>query len=84
MQDLQDIFSKIWPSVRALAKDIGEEYDTVLRWRLRGRIPEEHFEKLIQKAAIREHFITAGQLLAANKKPGRRGRPRDAHRSAAS
>jgi hypothetical protein len=57
-----------------MAIDIGEPYDTVRRWRSRGRIPERAWSKIIEKAARREHLITASNLLALNREPKRRGR----------
>lgn len=75
MQALRDIFTAVWPNARVMAIDIGEEYDTVRRWRSRGRIPERAWPKIIEKAARREHFITAGQLLELNREPKQRGRP---------
>jgi hypothetical protein len=67
MQALQDIFTKLWPNARVMADEIGEPYDTVRRWRSRGRIPERAWAIIIEKAARREMFITAGQLLAMNR-----------------
>lgn len=66
MQALQDIFA-IWPSLQAMASDLDEKYDTVKRWRNRGRIPATVWPKLIEKAARREHLVTAAQLLQLNK-----------------
>lgn len=75
MQQLRDIFTKVWPNAAVMAIEIGEEYDTVRRWRSRGRIPERAWPKIIEKAARREHFITAGKLLELNREPKQRGRP---------
>jgi hypothetical protein len=50
-----------------MADEINEPYDTVRRWRSRGRIPERAWAIIIEKAARREQFITAGQLLALNR-----------------
>lgn len=66
MQALQDIFA-IWPSIQAMANDLDEKYDTVKRWRIRERIPATVWPKLIEKAARREHLVTATQLLELNK-----------------
>jgi len=66
MQELQDIFA-IWPSIQAMANDLDEKYDTVKRWRNRGRIPATVWPKLIEKAARREQLVTATQLLELNK-----------------
>lgn len=75
MQALRDIFTKVWPNARVMATEIGEEYDTVRRWRSRARIPERAWSKIIEKAARREHLITAANLLDINREPKRRGRP---------
>jgi hypothetical protein len=58
-----------------MATEIDEEYDTVRRWRSRMRIPERAWPKIIEKAARREVFITAGKLLELNREPKQRGRP---------
>lgn len=75
MQAVQDIF-QIWPSVRQMAEGIGREYDTVLRWRIRGRIPEDSWDDVIRAAAAADVQITADQLLAINAPMKQRGRPR--------
>jgi hypothetical protein len=58
-----------------MAIEIGEPYDTVRRWRSRGRIPERAWPKIIEKAARREILLTAGNLMAMNREPKRRGSP---------
>lgn len=68
MQDVQDIF-RLWPSVSELASQIGEKPDTVLRWKLRGRIPERVWPKVIMAAGLMDKPLTVGQLLAANATP---------------
>jgi hypothetical protein len=50
-----------------MANEINEPYDTVRRWRSRGRIPERAWSVIIEKAARREKFITAAQLLSMNR-----------------
>lgn len=65
MQELRDIFT-IWPSLKAMADDLDEKYDTVKRWRNRARIPDRAWPKIIEKAARREHLITAAELLELN------------------
>lgn len=74
MQGLQDIFGR-WPSISALAEDINENYDTVLRWRIRGRIPEDAWPKLIERSAANNDPVTAEDLLAFNAPIKKRGRP---------
>lgn len=57
-----------------MAADLGEKPDTVLRWRLRRRIPEHAWEQVIQRAALRGQLLTASQLLSFNAPMKRRGR----------
>lgn len=59
-----------------MAAEIDELPDTVYRWQRRGRIPEEAWPKIIEKAAKREKLVTAAQLMNLNGPVGRRGRPR--------
>jgi len=61
--------------MRELAEDIGEKHDTVLRWRLRRRIPSEKWALLIERAAARDRVITADLLMTLSAPPKRRGRP---------
>lgn len=75
MQAIHDIF-EIWPSLGQMATEIGELEDTVYRWRKRGRIPEEAWPRVIEKAAKHEKLVTAQQLMSLNGPVGRRGRPR--------
>lgn len=79
MQALQDIFT-IWPSLNEMAADLGEKYDTVKRWRNRGRIPNRAWPAIIEKAARREQLVTAAQLLALNP-PSKAGRSAEARAS---
>ena len=72
MQEIRDIF-RLWDSLTAMAKDLGEKPDTVRKWRARGRIPEAAWGIIIEKAAKREVLITAAQLLALNGPIKRRG-----------
>lgn len=78
MQAIEDIFG-IWDSIEAMAIDINQLPDTVYRWKVRGRIPEDMWPGIIEKAALRERLVTAQQLMVLNapiKKRGRhRGRP---------
>lgn len=65
MQELLDIFN-IWPSLKDMADDLDEKYDTVKRWRNRKRIPSKAWPRIIEKAARREHLVTAAKLLELN------------------
>lgn len=75
MQELCDIFA-IWPSIKQMAEDLGQLEDTVYRWKKRGRIPEDMWPALIEKAAGHEQLVTAQQLMKFNTAPKKRGRPR--------
>ena len=79
MQELRDIFA-IWPSIKEMADDLNEKYDTVKRWRNRRRIPSDAWPQIIEKAARREHLVTAAQLLELNNAP-RRSRAKEARAS---
>lgn len=81
MQELHDIFA-IWTSIKAMADDLGELEDTVYRWKKRGRIPEDAWPTVIEKAARREVLVTAQMLMKFNAVPKKRGRPRGAARLA--
>ncbi len=73
-QSIHDIFA-IWGSVSTMANDLGEKRDTVFRWKLRERIPEDAWGKIIERAAMRERLVTASDLLKVNKPMKKRGRP---------
>lgn len=75
MQAIEDIFG-IWPSLRQMAEDLGQLEDTVYRWKQRGRIPEDVWPTIIEKAAVREKLVTASQIMKCNAPILRRGRPR--------
>lgn len=75
MQAIDDIFG-IWPSLREMAEDLGQLEDTVYRWKQRGRIPEDAWPGIIEKAAGREKLVTASQIMRFNAPIARRGRPR--------
>ena len=80
MQALQDIF-EIWPSLSEMADDLGQLEDTVYRWKQRGRIPEDVWPSVIEKAAVRERLVTASQIMKFNAPIARRGRPRQTVRT---
>lgn len=67
MQAIRDITSAVWPSVRAMAADIGEDYETARKWLQRGRIPERVWPALIRRSAHTDRPITADQLLKLNR-----------------
>lgn len=67
MQEIRDITTKVWPSVRAMAADIGEDYDTVRKWFQRERVPERVWPAIIRKSAASERPVTADLLLKLNR-----------------
>lgn len=73
MQAIDDIFG-IWPSLGEMAKDLGQIEDTVYRWKMRGRIPEDVWPTVIEKAAAREQLVTASQIMRFNAPIKKRGR----------
>lgn len=77
MQELRDIFN-IWPSIKDMADDLNEKYDTVKRWKNRKRIPSDVWPRIIEKAARKEHLVTAAQLLELNNVPRRVRRIKEA------
>jgi hypothetical protein len=80
MQELRDIF-EIWPSIKDMAADLNEKYDTVKRWRNRSRIPSDVWPRIIEKAARKERLVTAAQLLKFNNVPRRVRRVKEARAS---
>lgn len=81
MQAIDDVFA-IWPSLSEMADDLGQRFDTVYRWKRAGRIPQEHWERVIERAATREKLVTASMLLSLSEPFKRRGRPRNTGRAA--
>lgn len=67
MQALDDIF-RIWGEkpIAPMARDIGENYDTVRKWRDNRRIPETSWAAVIGAASLRGHALTADDLLRLN------------------
>ena len=61
-----DHLLKIWPTIGALASDLGLPYSTVAAWRLRG-IPSKRFGQIISAAEARGHSLTYEELHAAEK-----------------
>jgi hypothetical protein len=72
MQAIHDIFA-LWPSISAMANDLNENSDTVLRWKYRGRIPEPAWPKVIERSAALGQPVTAEFLLAVNTPMKQRG-----------
>jgi len=78
MRDIAGIFA-IWPSTNDMAEAIEAKPDTVFRWKLRGRIPQEHWSAVITAALSKGATVTAEELLLASAPMKQRGRP--SHRS---
>lgn len=74
MQALQDIFA-IWPDLDQMASAIGQKKDTVYRWMKSGRIPETHWTRIIEAAALRETLVTIADLYRVNRVAKQRGYP---------
>jgi hypothetical protein len=72
MQASVDIFN-IWPSLDEMATSLGEKRDTVYRWQLRRRIPDDAWQAVIDAAAAKGRALSAAELLAFNKPTKRRG-----------
>lgn len=53
---------RIWPTVKALADDLGVKYTTVHSWVRRGRIPAAYDLALLRASRARGHVLTLEQL----------------------
>ncbi len=53
----------LWPSISALADDMGEKAASVYKWRERNRIPPEHWQALVAKARKRKIYLTYEMLV---------------------
>jgi hypothetical protein len=58
----QDVID-LWPSMSCLAEDLEVEYDTVRKWRDRGRVPQEYFQSIIDAARKRRIRLKAADLV---------------------
>ena len=58
-----------WPTLAALAADIGVPLNTVLTWSRRGVIPRARWPTLIAGAKLRRYRVTASMLEAAQQVP---------------
>lgn len=59
--------TRIWPTVKDLAADLGLAYTTVHSWTIRGRIPADHDLDLIAAAKRRGVKLTLEQLAMARR-----------------
>lgn len=53
MQSFRDVIAK-WPSIEALADDVGAKPVAVLKWRVRGTIPPRYWPALVRASLVRE------------------------------
>lgn len=53
---------RIWPTVKALADDLGLKYTTVHSWVRRGRIPAAYDLALLKASRERGHALTLEEL----------------------
>jgi hypothetical protein len=65
MPALQDIFA-IWDPLSEMAVDLDLPYQTVAKWKQRGRIPSESWGDVIKAAKKRGHEMTFEQIAKAN------------------
>lgn len=64
MESFVDVIA-LWPSLSALADDLGLPYGVVKQWRMRNSIPAERWQSLIAAAQVRDIAgITADSLAA--------------------
>lgn len=52
-----------WPSARVLGEDIGEDRETVAKWRQRDRIPSRVWRPLLEASRRRRYGINATMLI---------------------
>ena len=62
MESYRDIIDA-WPSRRALAEDLGVDYETVKKWRQRDSIPAAHWPALVKAARRRKVRVTLTLLV---------------------
>lgn len=58
---------RIWPTLAALAQDLGKPYPTVAAWKQRGRIPADYDLDLIEAAKRKGAVLTLDQLAQARR-----------------
>lgn len=75
MQAIHDIFA-LWPTISKFARDLGNDPDTVRKWKKFGRIPQEEWPNVISAAAKRGKTLTLEDIMGANAPMKPRGRPR--------
>lgn len=60
---------RLWPSLAALADDLGKPYPTVAAWKQRGSIPARYDIALVRAAQRRGQVLTFAQLAEARSNP---------------
>ena len=65
MPALERIFA-IWGQLTDMAHDLDLPYQTVAKWKQRGRIPSEAWADVIEAAKFKGRTITFEQLASAN------------------
>lgn len=70
MRNYKDVIG-LWPSTAVLASDVGEEPDTVRKWKERGRIPSDSWADLAAAAAKRNYPVNVELLASLAKKQKR-------------
>lgn len=81
MQGISEIFG-LWDSYREMAAEIHEKPDTVLRWQLKGRIPDHAWAAVIRAGQARTAELLTVELIHRLNTPMKpRGRP--SHKAAA-
>lgn len=78
-----DAIFDLWPSVAALAEDLGRNYHTVVSWRRRSFFPAELDTDLMAAAQRRKLPVSLPRLAKARKavaQPEARGSGREHHR----
>jgi len=61
---MEHIF-RIWPTLKAMASDLGKPYPTVAAWKQRGSIPAQYDVDLVRAAAARGQNLTFEELALA-------------------
>lgn len=66
MLELDDIFA-IWDPLTEMEKDLHLPYQTIMKWKQRGRIPAEYWPKVIEAVKAKGRKVTLQQLVSINK-----------------
>lgn len=74
MQALGDIFA-LWPSVKAMAFDVGVQPDTARKWKRFSRIPSDSIVAVARAVQAKGANLSPEQILSLNSPMRKRGRP---------